>query len=417
MIFILGFKCDLNSNFLITFASNSNPKMNSIQLNINRLNHLMSLYGLTKDDILFKLNEKRKTALTETDIFNDEIKISYLKKIDEIFNKGLSYYIDPKNPIKNKEESIFFRKDNFNADLNLSAKQIVNKFEEEKISFSALAKLSDFKLKRILNVYNLTDNPKDVANELRKILYPNFNSNVKEFLKNIITKLSEYNILVFEFIESPNKKEKANINGFYLSPNVIVLKRNQNSLRRELFTLIHELGHYLIDKEEIDDKINGDLFEFYNTNDIEKWCNDFAYFFLIGEYDANLKTLNNANNNNDYYHSTIELISQKTHLSTLSLYTRLLINNSISYQNYNTISHFIIDSIRERERQEKEKLERERQKAIEEGRMPSIGIPKPIISPLYSTTLQNALYSGLINEAEFCKKLNISSNKIERYLI
>jgi radical SAM superfamily enzyme YgiQ (UPF0313 family) len=43
-------------------------------------------------------------------------------------------------------------------------------------------------------------------------------------------------------IETWNKKEKANIDGIYLSPNVIVLKR-QKSYRRETFTLIHELGH------------------------------------------------------------------------------------------------------------------------------------------------------------------------------
>jgi Zn-dependent peptidase ImmA (M78 family) len=42
--------------------------------------------------------------------------------------------------------------------------------------------------------------------------------------------------------ETHNKKEKANISVFYLSPNVIVLKRNQKFLKREIFTLAHELG-------------------------------------------------------------------------------------------------------------------------------------------------------------------------------
>ncbi|MFX4971243.1 ImmA/IrrE family metallo-endopeptidase, partial [Acinetobacter baumannii] len=65
-------------------------------------------------------------------------------------------------------------------------------------------------------------------------------------MKNFISKFAENNILVFEFIETHNKKEKANINGFYLTPNVIVLKRNQKSFSREIFTLAHELGHYLL---------------------------------------------------------------------------------------------------------------------------------------------------------------------------
>ena len=69
------------------------------------------------------------------------------------------------------------------------------------------------------------------------------------------------NIMVFEFIETWNKKEKANIDGFYLKPNLIVLKRHQ-SFSREIFTLAHELGHYLLDEEEIEE-IN---YSVYNKN-------------------------------------------------------------------------------------------------------------------------------------------------------
>ena len=61
-----------------------------------------------------------------------------LKKIDTVFGKGLNYYLDPKQLREAKEESIFFRKDKFNAELNLSAKKIVNHFEEEKISYHQL---------------------------------------------------------------------------------------------------------------------------------------------------------------------------------------------------------------------------------------------------------------------------------------
>jgi hypothetical protein len=234
---------------------------------------------VTKGELLKRLNVKRKNPLVETDIFNEEIKLSILKKIDSVFHKGLSFYIDPKEPTQSREESIFFRKDNFNAKLNLGAKQIVTKFEEEKISFSTLAKLSDFKIKRNIPVFKITDNPETVATEIRKTLYPEFTSDKKEFLKNFISKFAENNILVFEFIETHNKKEKANINGFYLTPNVIVLKRNQKSFSREIFTLAHELGHYLLNEEEIDDNISEINIEYDKLNKIERWCNDFAYFF------------------------------------------------------------------------------------------------------------------------------------------
>lgn len=372
---------------------------------------------MTKEDLLSKISIGLKNQILENEIFNNEIKLSHLKRVDKIFNKGLSYYVDPKNLTKSKEESIFFRKDNFNAELNLGAKQIVNKFEEEKIAFSTLAKLSDFKLKRIVSVFKVSDNPKDVALEIRKVLYPDFHQEKRDFLKLFINKLAENNILVFEFIETHNKKEKANINGFYLSPNVIVLKRNQKSLRREIFTLAHELGHYILNEEEIDDNISDETLDYNNLNKIERWCNDFAYYFLAGDFDKSISNLNIANSHNDYHHDLIENISKHTHLSSISLYTRLLLNGQISSVNYKKISDEIFDSIRNWELKEKQRLEIEKQKALDEGRKQQGSVPKPIISPLYLKTIQNALNVGLINEVEFCKKLSIKPEKIEKYLI
>lgn len=363
-----------------------------------------------------RLNVKRKNLLTETDIFNEEIKLSILKKIDSVFHKGLSYYIDPKEPSQSKEESIFFRKDHFNAKLNLGAKQIVTKFEEEKIAFSTLAKLSDFKIKRNIPVYKITDNPEIVASEIRRTLYAQFNIDKKEFLKNFISIFADNGILVFEFVETHNKKEKANINGFYLTPNVIVLKRNQKSFSREIFTLAHELGHYLLNEEEIDDNVSEVNIEYNKLNKIERWCNDFAYYFLVGQYSKSIDKLDNANSSNDYHHEIINEVSKHTHLSTISLYTRLLLSNKISPFNYRQVTDEILASIKDWEEREKERLERERQKAIDEGRTPQASAPKPIISPLYLKTLQSALYNNLINEADFCRKLNVKPEKIEKYL-
>jgi Zn-dependent peptidase ImmA (M78 family) len=372
---------------------------------------------LSKDDLLSKINLGRKKQLNDNDIFGDEIKVSYLKKIDEIFKKGLSYYLDPQNITKSNSESIFFRKDNFNAELNLEAKQIVNKFEEDKISFHTLAKLSDFKLNRKLKVFKITDNPKNVSNEVRNFLYPDFDKNNKQFLKNFITKLAENNILVFEFIDHPNKKEKPNINGFYLSPDVIVLKRNQKSFNREIFTLAHELGHYLLNKEEIDDNIDNEILHNHTLSVVERWCNDFAFYFLIANFDSTISYLEIATKDNDYHTDILRKISEHTHLSTIALYTRLLLNDKITPFNYKTITNYIFGRIKEREAIEKQKLELEKQKAIDEGRKPMGAIAKPIISPLYLKTLQSAFYTGLINETDFCKKLNINPQKIDKYLI
>ena len=385
--------------------------MTAITININRLEHLLKLYKLSKEELLSVLNQGRKKNLTEKDIYGSQIKISILKKIDELFKKGLSFYIDPKEIRPSNDESIFFRKDSFNAELSFDAKQIVTQFEEEKIAFSALSKLADLETERNLPVFNVKQNPKIVAEEVRQLLYPLFNNDRKIFLKSLINKFAEHNILVFEFIENWNKKEKANINGFYLSPNVIVLKR-QKSYRRETFTLIHELGHYLLNIEEIDEKIGDDFFAYESLGKIEKWCNDFAYFFLIGNLDSAITSLDKASARNDYHHDFVKSISEQTNLSEYALFTRLRINDQISFNDYQLVQAEFENRFKENE----ERIKKQRELEKQEGRIQQVRPAKPIISPLYKNIVQSAFIEGIIGESEFCKRLNIKPENIDKYL-
>jgi len=385
--------------------------LTAITININRLEHLLKLYKLSKEELLSVLNQGRKKNLTEKDIYGSQIKISILKKIDELFKKGLSFYIDPKEIRPSNDESIFFRKDSFNAELSFDAKQIVTQFEEEKIAFSALSKLADLETERNLPVFNVKQNPKIVAEEVRQLLYPLFNNDRKIFLKSLINKFAEHNILVFEFIENWNKKEKANINGFYLSPNVIVLKR-QKSYRRETFTLIHELGHYLLNIEEIDEKIGDDFFAYENLGKIEKWCNDFAYFFLIGNLDSAITSLDKASARNDYHHDFVKSISEQTNLSEYALFTRLRINDQISFNDYQLVQAEFENRFKENE----ERIKKQRELEKQEGRIQQVRPAKPIISPLYKNIVQSAFIEGIIGESEFCKRLNIKPENIDKYL-
>ena len=362
------------------------------------------------------VNKGIKRKYSESDIFNQEVKISILRKFDSVFKKGINYYLDPKVLKESKDESIFFRKDKFNAELNLEAKLIVNHFEEEKISLSALSKLSALKVERTLPFFSVRNSAKKVALEIRKILYPEFNKDRKEFLKALIGKFADHNILVFEFIETWNKKEKANISGFYLSPNVIVLRRNQKSLRREIFTLIHELGHYLLNEEEIDEKTTEDFINYDSLSAVERWCNDFAYYFLAGDYDFQLTNLEQATAKNEFHRKLISEVSDNTNLSTLAIYTRFLLDNRISQTGYNKVRNDILESINKKKEEERLKWELEKKKAEQEGRKLGGTTPKPILSPLYIKTIQSAFFEGVINEYEFCRRLNIKADKIERYL-
>jgi len=381
-----------------------------VEHNISRIRHLLEMYRMDVQDFLQRISDGLKNPITKEDVFGKEIEVSYLKRIDKLFEKGLHYYLDPKAPEKSKEASVFFRKQSFqNDELNLGAIKVVNQFEELKISLSAIAKLSDLDFKRQIKKYSISDNPREIALKARKVLYPKFDNNRRNFLKSLIGTLASKNIMVFEFIETWNKKEKANIDGFYLKPNMIVLKRHQ-SFSREIFTLAHELGHYLLDEEEIEE-INYAVFN-NNLSKIEKWCNDFAFFFLAGEFAEFLDSLENASSTNDYHHEFIEEVSSKTHLSKLSLYTRLLYQGKISKFNYN----FVKEEFEELYRLKQEEKEREKQLQKEQGIKQRGSVAKPIASPLFLSTIQTAYYEGVLNEYEVCKKLNIKPENLEKYI-
>lgn len=381
-----------------------------VEINISRLNYLLSLYKLSADDLIDILNKDRKVQIEKEDLFSSEIKFSYLKLIDKIFNKGLHFYLDPKAPDLSKEASIFFRKKDFAVELNLAAKKVVNQFEEFKLSLSAISKLADLKQDRVLPTFKTSNDPSEVAFFVRTLIYPEFNSSPKEFLKLLISKLAEYNILVFEFIETWNKKEQANIDGFFLDPNVIVLKRNQLSFRREIFTLVHELGHYLLKVEEIE-KIDYET-QISSLNVVEKWCNDFAYFFLVKEYDDILSSIQNVDASNDYYHEEIQNISNYTHLSRTALYTRLLFQKKISIKTYRQIRKDFEVQFAQRQ----EALANQREKSKLEGIKQGGSTPKPINSPLLVSTIQAAFQGGVINEYEVCKALKIKPEKLYKYI-
>jgi Zn-dependent peptidase ImmA (M78 family) len=183
--------------------------------------------------------------------------------------------------------SIFFRKDIFNSDLNLESRKKIAQFEELKTEISIMTKQIGFKSERKLKQFTCDDNPKSVALEIReefdsaiellkKEKEINKHRDEKEYLKNLISVCEYFNIFVFEFIDrSRTPGNDIRFNGFYTHPNIIAIKRNQNYMKREIFTLAHELAHYLINAEEIDEVI-----ESFVKGKTESWCNDFAFHFL-----------------------------------------------------------------------------------------------------------------------------------------
>lgn len=385
--------------------------METSTYNIVRIQHLISQYRLGKEEFLDLVSEGLKNKLQWEDIFKEEIQINHLKRIDKIFNKGLTYYLDPAAPVQSKDSSIFFRKEKFGTDLNLATKKIVNQFEELKLSLSGLAKLSDLKIERSLPIYSTNQEARAVAEEIRKALLPKYKKDPKKFLEAIISRFAEANILVFEFVEHPSLKQKVNIDGFYLQPNVIVLRRNQDYFKREIFTLAHELGHYLLNQEEVE-SMDYDHLATGSISKIETWCNTFAFAFLAGEKLMDLDQLPEIGKTNDYSFEEIKAISDATHLSFTAILTYLVRQGKMSGAIYGRMRRGQEEAI-----QAKKELEKKKRELEKEMGKPSMGAQaKPIQSPLFVSAIQTAFFDGVINEYELCKTLHLKPEQLEKYL-
>ena len=379
-------------------------KDNIIEINIERLRYLLRLFCLSERDFLAMLNSGYKRMLTREDVFTTDMSLSLLKRIDKIFNKGIYYYIDFSPLPQGTNSSIFFRKQSFNGHLNLESRKMVDRFESLKKTLDAYSMLADVKFERLLPSYSVKDDARQTADKLREMLKIRNHKDVKKHLEFLINQLAKFNVYVFEYVESANKKEKINVEGFFISPNVIVIKRQQGSLKRELFTLAHELGHCLINVEEVENV--SDEFS-TGLTEIEKWCNDFAFYLLMGEEAAKLDQLLYANAKNDYAHDMVSAMSELTHVSMLAIYTRLVIDKKMSQDDYSLVRGGIMANVKRTEEKKKQQLS--------EGRT-VITSPRPIISDLFRDTMQCALYRGVIDEATFCRQLNVKPERMRAYL-
>ena len=380
--------------------------MTTTQFNKERLDYLLALFSRSKDELLSSLNEGKKKAVTLKDIYGEEIKISLLKRIDEIFHKGLSIYLDFTPIDLNQKAKIFFRKSRFQSVLSMEDKRLVDSFETLKSLLDGYRTLTDTFTSeyQLHNSFTIEHSPKDVADRVRDMLIPAKNiKEHREFLKKMITKLAEINVYVFEFVETWNKRERATIDGFYLDPNIIVLKR-QKSYKREIFTLAHEIGHYLLGVEDVEALDMSKVEKNRISNKVERWCNDFAFYLIAGDA---VNELDKYNFYSEDVNFTIEELSRTTHISRMAWYTRLAYNKIVPMPYYRGI---IRDLQEEQEEKQNEKKEEQKSKSS------NARAPKPIVSPLYIETMQYAFYNGLVSESSFCEHLRISPKQIDKYL-
>lgn len=400
------------------------------KINPERLRFLIDLYKLSNEEFLSLLKGKNiKPVLTSQQlesVLHGKLKVSesVLKKIDSVFERGLTWYISKRDLPGRENLSVFFRKDKFNSELNLGAIKKIEEYEKIKTEIDSMCSYINYNAERKMQ-YSLSDDPKEVAaivrqgfikEEIRLNRKSIFNSQLEDrkFLEGLIRLIEEFNVFVFEFVDLKKKEElRSAFNGFYIRNNLIVIKR-QDYFKREIFTLMHEFGHYLIDKEEIDKITGEELID--KSGDIEKWCNDFAYYFLSGNYDAKLKVLSFASIENDFHEETVKEIAFRTHLSSLALYTRMRINERISYADYERIKKDTKRIMQEIKESNAEELKQKKQLAELKGETYFIPPKKTIESKLYKELIKINYFEGNISESKVIESLNIKNKSFEEVI-
>ena len=366
-----------------------------ISINVQRIEYLRDLFfGRTKQgqqDFLKRINRGlTKFFIEEKQIFSEQILLKHLKRVDGIFKKGLSFYTNPQNLTADATTSIFFRKDHFNSQVAFVDRERLHETESKIDSIRALSTLTNYTIAKKLPTLTNDNDPTEAARTIRAIFdKENNDSKIKkdrDFLQRLIEFLAKQNVFVFEFIETWNKIDKTNLNGFFISPNYITIKRQQDSLKREIFTLLHELGHCLLNDEEIDS------IEFNPkpvSNKTERWCDQFAFSFLIDQRQHSLAKL--FATNKSYNNSEMKKLSEDFHISRLALFTYLATNNKISWEKYSELKEKLMQHYAEK----KQKQKRQQELA---GTTKGGFAPQPIYSPLEKDVYAIAYLDGVISE-------------------
>lgn len=377
-----------------------------IEINKGRLDFLLTIYRLSKEELLGMLNEGRKRLYVIEDVYNDTIALTALKNIDKIFCKGLLFYQDFTDIKHNAGNSVFFRKKAFETQLNRESIRIVHKFETDKSLLDAYASLSHFSVGTKMDRHSLKESPREVANAVRPLFVTEKKCKKdRDLLVSMIGLCAEQGIYVFEYIEAHNKKDKTNIDGFFLNPDMIVLKRQSYSYKREIFTLAHEIGHCLLGVEEAENV--DDATRDAGVSEVERWCNDFAFYLLLGRSASRLDPINAVDSSNDYCHDLVCELSSECNISRTAIYTQLFYSGKLDKVSYASI---------------KSDLDREFCAYVEEAKEKSKNSsghpapPKPIMSPLFIETMQYALYKGVIEETTFCERTGIKGKNLKKYM-
>lgn len=259
--------------------------------------------------------------------------ISHLKKIAKFFNKGLLFFLEPGPVDENRLRSAGFRTlANDNPDLSPKIKTLIERVEQQRQIFLGLREGSDEAQGQTFDPPQVVrSNPSDAAETIRLWLKIGHDLNFDTYR----TSVEKRGVLVFRsngFAGAWQIPKDSTICGFSIIHRrfPVIFVRKEESEKRQLFTLIHELGHLILHANGFVDELE----DLYSYSGKEREANAFAGHLLVpNSFLAEIADTDNPHKANGY-ESWLNQFSNRWGVSVEVILRRLLDSNRLSHDEY-----------------------------------------------------------------------------------
>ena len=312
--------------------------MGKIKFKKEILNKYLEFFDYSPDQIVEEIStnktkNKKKEEMKEN-LKKGEVEFQVLKKISEKFKINVyNFFLSDFNE---NNFLVDFKKKNRDIPFSVDTQYILRSYQNLREDIACLDEEYENRGKVVVSK---NQSPENVAKEYRKKF------GVDGFLKKGVSedkvfkflreKIEEEGVYVFK----NNKGDKGSSKGLeenlygciFLDgdlPPLILINSDYPKIS-QIATLLHEFGHYLLGESEIE------VWGNFEKNKTERWCNKFAYHFMITDEIEEKELFNKSNKEN--LKSNLNYLSDTYFISKMSLMIRfkeLGIVNHDEYQKF-----------------------------------------------------------------------------------
>jgi Zn-dependent peptidase ImmA (M78 family) len=303
------------------------------------LEYAIDVSGYSKEFLAEKIKKKKKSFTLDylKGILSGENHplFSDLEKMDHFLKRGLPFFF--LEFIPEEEKKLEYRKKDSTKGLEPKTEVTLREFNYLREEIKYFLDVEGTPIHRRIKEFSIFNNPLKVAEEFRNLFdysRENFEkASPKEVFDYLREKIEELGAFVFknyyqtEFLDD-------NLRGcIFLGndlPPLILINSNDNK-NAEIFSLLHEFAHFLLNKEEVDTiELTGDI-----QNKVEVWCNEFAFSFLISYEDSREEEFEKKNKDLLIAPDNLKNLSEKYKTSKFALMFHFFRRNIISLNEFN----------------------------------------------------------------------------------